>query len=232
MKTQPRIRGSSRPDFSPSAARSPVPSVRRFNSHLASRLFTPSIPSPMSGHPNPVATVGGSASGKDAAEKKVIDSIGGLFNGGVSILLACLNFSGIARKEDMLYLGQGLQMQERTLETREICSPIMGSYERVLTLPGKAELFAIGPGRRVDAQTLESILPAISISTEATEHDNFASDLAQRGYPVLEKPHVATPRTIEDFFVNQTGKFCYWGLRKIFLLDRHNYRLSGGRRCR
>ena len=46
------------------------------NSHFPSNEFIPSIPSFHSGNPNPFATVGGRASGNEAAEKKDIFKVG------------------------------------------------------------------------------------------------------------------------------------------------------------
>jgi len=40
------------------------------------RELTPSVPKPMLGHPNPVATTGGVAKGKEAAEQYVIERTG------------------------------------------------------------------------------------------------------------------------------------------------------------
>lgn len=79
-----------------------------FISQRPTRALTPSTPSPAFGQPKPRATVGGKASGKDAAEKKVIasDGVGGSCEGlgGSRILVARSVFSGIDKKDGMLYL--------------------------------------------------------------------------------------------------------------------------------
>ena len=64
------------------------------------------MPNPHLGHPIPFATRGGKASGNDAAEKKVMLSTGygGLSAGGSRIPVASSVFSGIERKEGILYL--------------------------------------------------------------------------------------------------------------------------------
>jgi hypothetical protein len=66
------------------------------------------------GHPNPVAISGGNASGKDAADIKVIDrtGAGGLLGGGKSIWVASESFSGMAKKEGILYLCRGKTFRE------------------------------------------------------------------------------------------------------------------------
>jgi hypothetical protein len=60
----------------------------------------------MLGHPNPVATTGGVAKGKEAAEQYVIERTGWvtLAGGGRRGALASSVFSGMDRKEGMLYL--------------------------------------------------------------------------------------------------------------------------------
>lgn len=75
-------------------------------SQEATRALTPSTPSPILGQPNPLAMVGGKAKGNDAAEKKVIARVGtgGLFAGGRRFCVARSVFSGIERKEGILYL--------------------------------------------------------------------------------------------------------------------------------
>ena len=77
-----------------------------FASHLTTRALTPSTPSPILGQPSPRATVGGKASGKDAAEKKVTarEGVGRSARGGRRISVASWVFSGIERKDEMLYL--------------------------------------------------------------------------------------------------------------------------------
>jgi len=70
------------------------------------RELTPSVPKPILGHPNPVATTGGVAKGKEAAEQYVIERTGWvtLAGGGRRGALARSVFSGMDRKEGMLYL--------------------------------------------------------------------------------------------------------------------------------
>jgi len=70
------------------------------------RELTPSVPKPILGHPNPVATTGGVANGMEAAEQYVIDNTGWvtLGDGGRRGAVASCVFSGMDRKEGMLYL--------------------------------------------------------------------------------------------------------------------------------
>jgi len=60
----------------------------------------------MLGHPNPVATTEGVAKGKEAAEQYVIERTGWviLAGGGRKGVMASCVFSGMDRKEVMLYL--------------------------------------------------------------------------------------------------------------------------------
>lgn len=62
----------------------------------------------MEGHPKPRATVGGKASGNDEAEKKEIERVGtgdlSDSRGGKRFLVASSIFSGMYRKDGMLYL--------------------------------------------------------------------------------------------------------------------------------
>jgi hypothetical protein len=77
-------------------------------SQAPSLLFTPSTPRPQAGHPNPFAITGGSESGKDAAEKKVMPRVGcpvfGTDGGIIRFCVARSTFSGIERKEGIEYL--------------------------------------------------------------------------------------------------------------------------------
>ena len=108
---QPRILGSVTEVFSEAPC---VPSLESsLRSHVPTRALTPSTPRPTLGQPNPLATVGGNANGKDAAEKNAIDNVGtgGLFTAGRSNCVARSVFSGIDRKDGMLYLHCGCQLR-------------------------------------------------------------------------------------------------------------------------
>lgn len=93
MKAHPRTFGS----FAP-----PSKSM----SHDPTREFTPSTPNPALGHPKPRAMVGGKAKGKEEAEKKVMErmGVGRSCLGGMRICVARSTFSGMERKEGILYL--------------------------------------------------------------------------------------------------------------------------------
>jgi len=84
------------------------PSMSR--SHFPTRLFTPSMPNPHSGQPNPRATVVGNANGIEAAERYVIARIGGAWPlDARRIGVETAAFSGMDRNEVMLYLAQYLK---------------------------------------------------------------------------------------------------------------------------
>ncbi len=82
-----------------------VPPANWSTNQFAVRELTPSTPKPILGHPRPRATVAGNAKGKDAAERKEMASEGlSEVGSGSSTSLARIAFSGIDKKEGMLYL--------------------------------------------------------------------------------------------------------------------------------
>lgn len=89
-----------------------LPLLSMSMSHAPRRPFTPSMPSPSFGHPNPRAIVGGNASGMLAAEKNEMDSVWkpGSFSGGRRIWVASSAFSGIDKNDGMLYLLDTLRL--------------------------------------------------------------------------------------------------------------------------
>ena len=111
---------------------------------MPTRALTPSTPRPTLGQPNPLATVGGNANGKDAAEKNAIDNVGtgGLFTAGRSNCVARSVFSGIDKKDGMLYLRCGVNYA--TIETYHHL-PIVCPNKGIFTLPAESEFIAIGP---------------------------------------------------------------------------------------
>lgn len=83
-----------------------VPPASWSTNQFAVRELTPSTPKPILGHPRPRATVAGNAKGKDAAERKEMESVvlSGVGSEGSSTSLARVAFSGIDRKDGILYL--------------------------------------------------------------------------------------------------------------------------------
>ena len=101
MNAHPRIRGSL-PLFPFFFGSESELGICKSSNHLRSLPLIPSKPGP------PRAMVGGKASGIEAAEKKVMESvgIGGSFGGGRRRTpVASENFSGIDKSVGILYLG-------------------------------------------------------------------------------------------------------------------------------
>ena len=94
--------------------------------------MTPSIPSPQAGIPNPLATTGGRASGKELAEKKEMFNVGWVYpvEGGKRTEVAKDTFSGMEKKEGMVYLRVNQLAGDILLWL--VLLPIACAHERVL----------------------------------------------------------------------------------------------------
>lgn len=79
---------------------------RDCSSHSPSLVLTPLTPIFHAGKPNPFATTGGMARGKEPAEKKEMFNVGCVYpvEGGKRTAVARETFSGIEKKEGILYL--------------------------------------------------------------------------------------------------------------------------------
>ena len=74
----------------------------------------------------------------------------------------------------------------------------------------------------MDAESFESALPPISVPAEATEQGDFAPNLSEQRYAVVQEPHVPPSRTVENLIVHEPRKEVSGHRGEILLLDGHD----------